>query len=94
MKGTDAMFEASCRREDIVEAYEELLQRLKERRAALWGAYSQATKEMSRSEYETSEHECWQVLHASLSGLEAEERVLKRDYERLLDGINEGEVAV
>lgn len=88
------MYEASCRREDIVEAYEELLARLAERRASLWSAYMQATREMSHHDYESHEPECWHVLRAGLSGLDAEQRVLERDYERLLGDVPDTEVAV
>lgn len=83
------MFDTSCRREDIIVAFEELCRRLADRRQSLWGAYNEATQAMSRSEYEAHESECWSVLRAGLSGIDAEERVLLRDYEsrlRAFDG--------
>jgi hypothetical protein len=88
------MHEASCRREDIIEAYEELLARLSERRAQLWSAYVEATREMTNRDYPDHEPECWHVLHAGLAGLDAEQRVLQRDYDRLLTDVSDSEVAV
>ena len=88
------MRDASCRTEDIIAAFEDLCRRLEDRRSGLWGAYSEATREMSPSEYENYEHECWHVLEAGLAGIDAEHRMLNRDYERrmaLLD--EEGAVA-
>ena len=88
------MRDASCRTEDIIAAFEDLCRRLEDRRTGLWSAYSEATRSMSANEYENYEHECWHVLEASLAGIDAEHRMLNRDYERrmaLLD--EEGAVA-
>ena len=73
------MRDTSCRPEDLLSASDELKQSLDTRRSALWRAYHEATQSMSRSEYETEEHECWSVLHAGLAGIDAEQRVLERE---------------
>ena len=78
------MHENSCRRDDIIMAFEDLSRRLAERRQSLWSAYGEATQSMSRNEYEEHESECWSVLRAGLSGIDAEERVLRRDFESRL----------
>ena len=83
-----------CRREDIVAAYDDLISRLNERRAALWSAYLEACRGMSLREYSLHEAECWSVLHAGLAGIEAEHRVLQRDYEARLADLDQPGVAV
>ena len=88
------MRDASCRREDIVTAFEDLCRRLEDRKSSLWTAYGSATREMPTREYVEVEPECWHVLEAGLAGIRAEQRMLQRDYEQrlsMLDG--EGAVA-
>jgi hypothetical protein len=88
------MRDASCRKEDIIAAFEDLCRRLEDRRSSLWTAYNDATRDAVRRDYEQLETECWHVLEAGLAGIEAERRMLERDVERrvaMLD--NEGAVA-
>ena len=88
------MRDASCRKEDIIAAFEDLCRRLEDRRSSLWSSYSDATRDLHRSEYPDVEHECWHVLEAGLAGIEAERRMLQRDFEQrvaMLD--DEGAVA-
>lgn len=83
------MRDASCRKEDIIAAFEDLCRKLEDRRGTLWSAYRDALDGLYRGEYETIERECWHVLDAGLSGIEAERRMLERDLERrvaMLDG--------
>lgn len=88
------MHDASCRREDLVAAYEDLVTRLNERRRSLWDAYLDASRDMSLREYDLHEPECWSVLHAGLAGIDAEQRVLHRDFESRLTTLGGSEVAV
>ena len=83
------MRDASCRRDDIIAAFEDLCHRLERRRTALWTAYGDATREMSPGEYAEHEKECWSVLEAGLAGLGAEKRMLERDFDRRLAMIDE-----
>ncbi|MCW2955468.1 MAG: hypothetical protein JWO69_337 [Thermoleophilia bacterium] len=76
------MRDASCRSEDIIAAFEDLCRRLEDRRNGLWSAYGEATGSMSPGEYASYEQECWNVLEAGLAGIDAERRMLERDYER------------
>jgi hypothetical protein len=78
------MHDTSCRREDIIAAFEDLCRRLEERRSSLWTAYGDATRELTTREYAEYERECWYVLEAGLAGIEAERRMLERDAERRL----------
>jgi len=88
------MRDASCRKEDIVAAFEDLCRRLEERRSGLWSSYGDATRELGRGEYAENEQECWYVLEAALAGIKAEERMLQRDYEQRLSMLeDEGAVA-
>jgi hypothetical protein len=73
---------AACSTEDIIAAFQDLVVRLDTRRHGLWNAYREATSSMSRGEYQDHEHECWSVLSAGLAGIDAEQRVLTRDFER------------
>lgn len=87
------MQDASCRPEDLIAAFNELNTRLDERRTLLWDAYRTATDEMSTGEYDEEESECWSVLHAGLAGLDAEQRILRREFEsRLLSMEGSSEV--
>ena len=88
-----ATHDAACRREDLVAAYEDLVTRLAARRQAMWDAYLEATRGMTRREYELHESECWSVLHAGLAGLDAEQRLLQRDFEGRLAAFGEPGVA-
>ena len=72
----------SCTSEDLKSAYDDIMQRLAERRARLWDAYRSATDAMSPGEYDDHEHECWSVLQAGIAGIDAEERAVRREYER------------
>jgi hypothetical protein len=81
------MHDAACSRDDLVAAYEELTDRLARRRASLWDAYREACDGMSPGEYEAHEPECWSVLHAGLAGLEAEARVVQREFEQRMHAI-------
>jgi hypothetical protein len=88
------MRDTSCRREDIIAAFEDLCRRLEDRRSSLWTSYGDATRELSARQYAEVEGECWHVLEAGLAGVDAERRMLQRDYEQrmaMLDG--EGAVA-
>lgn len=88
------MYDASCSREELVAAYEDLIVRLDDRRSSLWNAYLEASRDMTRSEKETLEPECWSVLHAGLAGIDAEARMLQRDFELRLAGMDAARVAV
>ena len=79
--------DAACTRDDLVSAHDELSQRLARRRAALWSAYQEACDGMTPTEYEGHEPECWSVLHAGLAGLDAESRVVQRDFESRMQAI-------
>ncbi len=85
------MQDASCRREDLVAAYDDLVARLDKRRVALWTAYLDATTSMSPREYSQHEPECWSVLCAGISGIEAEHRVLEREFERRMRALDDTE---
>jgi hypothetical protein len=85
------MKDASCRREDIIAAYQDLVKRLHERRRTLWNAYLEATQAMGRREYLTNENECWSVLTAGISGIDAESQVLQREYELRLASVDGSE---
>lgn len=85
------MRDASCSHDDIVAAFQDLTKRLSERRRSLWDAYHEATSLMTRREYDVTEPECWSVLHAGLAGIDAEERVLEREYRRRLASLDEHE---
>lgn len=85
------MQDASCRREDLVSAFDDLVERLQKRRVSLWAAYLEATSLMSPREYREHEPECWSVLRAGISGIEAEHRVLEREFERRLSALDETE---
>ena len=87
--GRDTMRDASCRREDIISAFEDLCRRLEDRRSTLWTNYGSATSDLGRGEYEDVEHECWHVLEAGLAGVEAERRMLQRDYEQRMAMLDE-----
>lgn len=87
------MRDSSCRREDIIAAFEDLCRRLEHRRSSLWGSYRDATSDLAPREYETYEHECWHVLGAALAGVDAERRMLQRDYEQRMAMLDEGAVA-
>lgn len=88
------MYDASCRREDLVGAFQDLVTRLDERRAQLWKAYREATGTMTRRQYEACEEECWSVLRAALSGIDAEHRLLQRDFEGRMAALDRAGVAV
>lgn len=75
------MHDAACRREDLVAAYDDLVCRLAARRRAMWDAYLEATRGMTVREYDLHETECWSVLRAGVSGIDAEQRLLQRDFE-------------
>ena len=83
------MRDASCRKEDIIAAFEDLCRRLEDRRSTLWSSYGDATRELARGEYADVEHECWHVLEAGLAGVEAERRMLQRDYEQRMAMLDE-----
>lgn len=88
------MQDASCRREDVIAAFEDLCHRLERRRNQLWQAYGSATSDMTAQEYVTHEPECWSVLAAGLAGVEAEHRMLQRDVEHRLAMLADEEGAV
>ena len=79
------MYETPCARDELDGAYQDLCEALNRRRSQLWAAYSEATADMSRREYEEFEAECWSVLQAGLAGIAAEERAIRREYERRLN---------
>ncbi len=83
------MRDASCRREDIIAAFEDLCRRLEDRRSSLWTAYGDATRELGSSDYADVESECWHVLEAGLAGVDAERRMLQRDFERRISMLDE-----
>jgi hypothetical protein len=83
------MRDASCRREDIIAAFEDLCRRLEDRRSSLWSSYGDATRDVPVREYADLEHECWHVLEAGLAGVEAERRMLQRDFEQRLAMLDE-----
>ena len=85
------MRDASCRREDIIAAFEDLCRRLEDRRTSLWSAYGEATRELPSREYADVEAECWHVLEAGLAGVDAERRMLQRDFEQRLAMLDETE---
>lgn len=85
------MRDASCRREDIIAAFEDLCRRLEDRRSNLWSSYGEATRELPNRDYADVESECWHVLEAGLAGVEAERRMLQRDYEQRLAMLDETE---
>lgn len=88
------MRDASCRTEDIIAAFEDLCRRLEDRRSMLWTAYGDAVKELTPREYEAQERECWHVLDAGLAGIDAERRMLQRDFEQRMAMLqDEGAVA-
>lgn len=76
------MRDASCRTEDIIAAFEDLCRRLEDRRSSLWSSYGAATSDLGSREYPDIERECWHVLEAGLAGIEAERRMLQRDFEQ------------
>lgn len=78
------MRDTSCRREDVISAFEDLCRRLEDRRTALWSSYSDATRELTTSEYMEFERECWHVLEAGLAGLDAEHRMLRTSLDQRL----------
>ncbi|MCW2949476.1 MAG: hypothetical protein JWN41_489 [Thermoleophilia bacterium] len=78
------MRDTSCRREDVISAFEDLCRRLEDRRTALWSAYGDATSGLSKTEYASIEHECWHVLEAGLAGLDAEHRMLRSSLDQRL----------
>lgn len=78
-------------KKDIIAAFEDLCRQLEDRRGSLWSAYRDAVKYTPRSEYEDIERECWHVLDAGLSGIEAERRMLQRDFERRVAMLSETE---
>lgn len=78
------MQDASCGPEELLAAFSELIDRLDQRRNSLWSAYHSATSSMSKKEYDTEEPECWGILHAGLAGVDAEQRVLRREVESRL----------
>ncbi len=79
------MYAAPCPRDDLDAAFMELMDRLTERRNELWQAYHDATSDASPGRYDSVESECWSVLQAALSGIDAEERAVRREYERRLN---------
>jgi len=84
------MRDASCRKEDVINAFEDLCRRLEDRRTALWSAYGEATSELTTSEYADFERECWHVLEAGLAGLDAEHRMLRSSLDQrlaLIEGV-------
>jgi hypothetical protein len=83
------MRDASCRREDIIAAFEDLCRRLEDRRSSLWSSYGDATRELSTRDYHDVERECWHVLEAGLAGVEAERRMLQRDFEQRIAMLDE-----
>lgn len=88
------MYDVSCTRDDMIAAYEDLTARLDERRSLLWSAYLAATRDMVNSEKELLEPECWSVLRAGLAGIEAEARMVQRDFELRLASLDAAKVAV
>jgi hypothetical protein len=78
------MPDSSCTRTDLLRAFKEIERKLAERRTAMWSAYLEASGSMTASEYESLEPECWSVLSAGLSGIDAEERIVRRDLDRRL----------
>ncbi|MCW2926395.1 MAG: hypothetical protein JWM86_363 [Thermoleophilia bacterium] len=76
------MRDASCRTEDIIAAFEDLCRRLEDRRSSLWTAYRDATSDLVSRDYADVEGECWHVLEAGLAGVDAERRMLERDFEQ------------
>lgn len=87
------MHDTSCRREDIINAFEDLSRKLEDRRTNLWSSYGDATRDLSKREYAETELECWHVLEAGLAGVEAEQKMLMREYESRLAILDEGAVA-
>lgn len=88
------MRDASCRREDIITAFEDLCHHLDEQISSLWDTYREATNNLSHKEYDEVESECWQVLLAGLAGAEAERRILESKVEKRLSRFDgEGAVA-
>ena len=88
------MRDASCHREDIIAAFEDLCRRLEDRQTSLWASYSAATSELSPTEYAEFEVECWHVLEAGLAGITAERKMLEHDVHRRLALLeDEGAVA-
>lgn len=85
------MRDAACTRDDINAAFEDLNERLEARRSGLWAAYAEATDAMTRRDYDDCEPECWIVLGAGLSGIDAEQRMLRRDLEQRLAMFDEHE---
>lgn len=83
------MRDASCRREDIIAAFEDLCRRLEDRRSSLWSYYGDATRDLPASVYADVEGECWHVLEAGLAGVEAERRMLQRDFEQRIAMLDE-----
>lgn len=87
------MRDASCDREDIIAAFEELCRRLEDRTSSLWATYGSATSDLAPGEYAEYEAECWHVLEAGLAGITAERKMLEHDVHRRL-ALLEGEGAV
>ncbi len=84
------MPESPCTKNDLLTAFRDVERKLAERRSAMWGAYLTASGSMTAAEYEQFEPECWSVLSAGLSGLDAEERIMKRDLDRRMELISAG----
>lgn len=88
------MRDASCHREDIIAAFEDLCRSLEDRESSLWSSYGSATSDLSKSEYAEVESECWHVLEAGLAGITAERKMLEHDVHRRLALLeDEGAVA-
>lgn len=85
------MRDSSCRREDIIAAFEELARRLEDRTSSLWSSYGDATRDARAQDYLDHERECWHVLEAGLAGVQAERRMLERDCERRLAMLDDQE---
>lgn len=85
------MRDASCRREDIIAAFDELNRRLEDRTSSLWSSYGEATRELRSHDYLTLERECWNVLEAGLAGIAAERRMLELDCRERLAMLDETE---
>ena len=85
------MRDSSCRREDIITAFDELSRRLEDRAASLWSSYGEATRELGSQDYLEQERECWHVLEASLAGVDAERRMLETDYRERLAMVDDTE---
>lgn len=83
------MRDTSCRKEDIIAAFEDLCRRLENRRSLLWAAYGDATKDLTQRSYDDIEGECWHVLRAALAGVDAERKMLQRDFEKRLAMLGE-----